>query len=353
MSGRSAKSKTRHVWKRNMITAEIITIGSELLKGSTLNTNAQFLSRELTQLGFSVNLQISCDDQIYAIATHLGQALLRSDVIIVTGGLGPTPDDVTRDALAQYFKVPLLFSKSQYGQIKKLYGRHLLKVPALVRKEAMYPENAIPLINRFGIALGFYIPLRQKILIALPGVPRELESMMLTLIKPLLKRFFPDLETKPKIVARTVGVSEPEVMRKLGKSFFKDNFEFGIYPETGEVALRIYADHQSIIDRLSRHIRKKLRDSLYALEEISLSAAVGKLLQSRNRTLAVAESCTGGLLSSEITRIAGASRYFKAGSQPIAMKSRWLSEFLKRHCRSKALFARRSRRDWPPIFASG
>ena len=296
----------------NLLTAEIINIGAELLKGSVLNTNAQFLGKELTGLGFHVEAQVSCGDSLKAIEESLGLALSHADLIILSGGLGPTPDDVTRDSLAQFFKVPLVFSRSQFSLIQKNYRRYGQRiVPSQVKKEAYYPQNAKPLMNRFGIALGFTIRCGNRLIVVLPGVPSELEKMFAQQVKPLLKRHFKNREARPSLAAKTVGISEPEVMKRLGEDFFRDEFEFGIYPEAGEVSLRIYAAKVAVIRRLKKKIKKRLAGALYSQEETGLSETVGQKLIRKKRWLAVAESCTGGRLASDITRVAGASRYFK------------------------------------------
>ncbi len=296
------------------ITAEIVTIGVELLKGSVLNTNARFLGKELTESGFQIEAQVTCGDSLAAIEECLALALARADLIILSGGLGPTPDDVTREAVAQFFKMPLVFSKSQFASIQKHYRRHGFKsIPDQVRKEAFYPENAVPLLNRFGIALGFYVRCGNRLIVVLPGVPSELEKMYHNEVRPLLKRFFKKMVKRPALVAKTVGMSEPEVMQRLGKDFFKEPFDFGIYPETGEVSLRMYAERTGVLQRLKSKIKKRLKPALYALEDVTLAEKVGQLLARKKHTVAAAESCTGGQLAAEITRIPGASRYFKGG----------------------------------------
>jgi nicotinamide-nucleotide amidase len=290
-----------------------LTIGDELLKGSVLNTNAQYLGSKLTHLGFSVTGQAACPDDVPAIRKKLTEFLSRSHLVIVSGGLGPTPDDVTREAISSLFKVPLVFSESQFRCIQAHYRKHSHHaVPREVRKEAFYPQNAVPLINRFGIALGFFMNYGNGgLMIVLPGVPRELENMFEALVGPLLKRHFKNLKPKPKLVVRMAGISEPAVMKKLGKDFFEDPFDFGIYPEAGEVSIRLYAESSQIIKKLKRKLKKQLNAFIYAYGESSLTETIGKILTRRKKTLAIAESCTGGLLSSEITRIPGASRYFK------------------------------------------
>ena len=308
------------------LTAELLTAGTELLKGSVLNTNARFLGRELTDLGFVVKGQQACRDEIPAIRERLAEALSRSDLVIVSGGLGPTPDDVTRDAVAEFFRAPLVFSRPQFLRIQKYYRRRGRKVPGMVRREAMFPQNAVPLVNHYGIALGFTISQDGRLVVVLPGVPEELEKMFRRLVRPLLRRFFRRLKSRPAFTARIAGLSEPEVMRRLGKDFFKAPFDFGIYPEAGEVTLRLQADTKTVLAELRKKICVRLGDSLYSLEDISLAEAVGRILAQKGKTLAVAESCTGGLLASEITKVPGASRYFKGSvtAYDDLIKEEWL-----------------------------
>ncbi len=294
--------------------AGLLTIGNELLKGSVLNTNAAFLGQELTQAGFMVLEQIACRDEIPEITARFGEILSRCDLVIVSGGLGPTPDDVTREGIAAYFHVPLVFSSSQYRLIRGYYRRRGRSIPAIVRREAMFPANAAPLLNRFGIALGFTIQWQDKLVVVLPGVPSELEKMFRDNVKPLIRKCFRKLSNRPGLVARMVGVSEPEVMRRLRADFFEDPFEFGIYPDLGEITLRLQADKAAVIQRLKTKIRKRLQPWLYAMEDISLSETIGRALAAKRQSLAVAESCTGGRLASEITRVPGSSRYFFGGA---------------------------------------
>lgn len=315
-------------------TASILTIGNELLKGSVLNTNARYLGQQLTSLGFEVVAQTACRDDQREIGQAVGRSFGRSDLLILCGGLGPTPDDVTRDAVAAYFHVPLEFSSRQYAFIRHYYRSGKRKVPGLVRKEAMFPANSQPLFNRFGLALGFSICHNGKLMVSLPGVPVEMEKMFGTLVVPLLRKCFRNLPKRERLIVKTAGLSEPSVMQKLGRDFFSEAFDFGIYPSVGEVTLRIYAESFRVIQNLRRKIQKRLGSFIYAYEETSLAEVVGTHLKKKGKILAVAESCTGGLLASQITQIAGASRYFR-GSVTVYQPhvKRWLgvsSERLKR-----------------------
>ena len=294
--------------------AEILSIGTELLTGTTVNTNAAYLGRELTRLGFKVAHQSACPDERAGIHEALRTALSRSDVIFASGGLGPTPDDITRESIADFFRVPLVFSREQYRQISLHYRRRGKKVPALVKREAYFPANAKPLLNQFGIALGFLIEMRRRIVVVLPGVPGELTRLFETRLQSFLQRKFPGLRPKASLVVKTVGLSEPTIMRRLGPSFFKwGPFDFGIYPEVGEVSLRIYADSFSLIRRIRRHVERVLGKETYSFSDESLKGVIGKQLKSAKWTVSLAESCTGGRIAQKLTAVPGASQYFKGG----------------------------------------
>ncbi|HNX68767.1 MAG TPA: CinA family nicotinamide mononucleotide deamidase-related protein [Candidatus Omnitrophota bacterium] len=293
---------------------QVLCVGSELLNGSVVNTNAAFLGRELSGLGFEVVAQTVCADSQEAIRFRLGESLRRAEVIFMVGGLGPTPDDVTREGIAAHFNVPLIFSEAQYRRLKKIYRRFGKRIPALVKREALYPENAKPLINRFGIALGFSIEVQNRIVIALPGVPSELQNMYYDVVLPLLKKKYPALAKTRKFIVKMAGISEPDVMTRLGADFFEDSFDFGIYPEAGEISIRISADKAAVLAKVKKKILTRVKDFIYAAEDISFSEKIGDLLLRKRQTLAVAESCTGGLLASKITRCSGASAYFVGGT---------------------------------------
>lgn len=291
--------------------ASILTIGDELLKGSTLNSNAQYLAKELTHMGFFVVHQISCPDEIKQIQRYLQLSLEHSDLVILSGGLGPTPDDLTRDAIAAYFQAKLQFSSQQYKKIQKVYQRYGKKVPSMVKKEAMFPAGSRPILNHYGIALGFWMQHQKKSVIALPGVPKELEKMFELDVKPLIQKRFA-LKPRPCLVVKTIGISEPEVMKCLQKDFFDDPFEFGIYPSEGEVALRLYGS-EPVLKKLKKKVMDRLHENVYAYEEELLVASIGSILEKKRQTLALAESCTGGLIASMITHLPGASRFFRGG----------------------------------------
>ncbi len=297
-----------------MPTCELVTIGSELLNGSVLNTNAQFLARRISALHIDVVHQVSCRDKEEEILDALTLAFKRSDLIIATGGLGPTPDDITREAVAKFFCCGLKFDRNQYRRIVHYFKSIQRITPFITRREAFLPEVAKPLLNRFGIALGFYVVQNEKLLIVLPGVPRELINMYETKVQNLIKQKFKDRVPSYVLEARIAGLYETQIMRKLSSRFFKGRiFDFGIYPEIGEVTIRIKTSDRRLMTTLHRELSRKLGRFLYSFDGLSLSALIGQKLLQKKRSLAVAESCTGGLLASKITDIPGASRYFKGG----------------------------------------
>ena len=294
--------------------AELLTIGTELVRGSVINTNAAYLGQELTKLGFDVHAQSACSDNAMDIKSSLRLALARSDVILITGGLGPTPDDITRDTLADYFHSSLVFSPSQFKLIRRYYQKRNKAVPSIVRKEACLPAVAKPVLNQFGIALGFLIEEKGRILIALPGVPGELVRLFEHHVKAYLQKRFPFLRPASVLMVKTVGLSEPAIMQKLGSSFFRiGDFQFGIYPKMAEVGIRIYSDSKRISRLLRQYVKRKLGPHIYSFSDETLIAVVSRKLVKRRWSISVAESCTGGRLSSELTKITGASAYFPGG----------------------------------------
>lgn len=294
---------------RTMPVAAVLTVGNELLSGRTLNSNAAFLGAELTQLGFEVREHQVCADETKAIQEVL-ERLKFAQVLVVTGGLGPTPDDVTRDAIAAYFSVPLSFSKDQFKAMCAIYKKLGRKLPTLSRREAFYPANACPLVNRFGIALGFSIAEFDRLIIVLPGVPTEMQKMFAGEVKPLLRRRFKKIAVDKMLIARTVGISEPRIMEKLGNDFFNEPFQFGIYPSEGETQICIRSPSASIIRRARKKIKSRLGGSIYAWDDSPLAKIVGDILLKTKKKISIAESCTGGGLAFAFTRISGASRFF-------------------------------------------
>ncbi len=297
-----------------MPTCEILTIGSELVSGKTLNTNAHFLSKEVSQLNIEVTRHASCRDIERDILDALRQAYARADLIFVVGGLGPTPDDITRETIAKFFHSGLAFDRKQYARIVRYFKKKGEKIPFITKREAHFPQAATPLVNRFGLALGFYVRRYGKLLIALPGVPSELVGMFQTSVGSLIRRVFPVRAPVYTVEARIAGLYETQIMEKLGSGFFKNRvFDFGIYPEIGEVTIRLKMKDKKLATILRRELCRKLGRWIYGFGSEPLPQIVGEKFTKARKTLAVAESCTGGFLAKCLTDYAGASRYFLGG----------------------------------------
>jgi len=298
-----------------MNSAEILTIGSELLQGSTLNSNAQFLGKQLTDLGFCVRYQTSCRDHVNDIIDGLDTAMTRSNLTIITGGLGPTPDDVTREAVAQCFNTDLVFHAGQYRNIKNYFKKTKHRTLPMTRREAFFPRAAKPIINHAGIAIGFYIETNRKMAVVLPGVPREMTHMFENEVRPLLtRRFKKALERWNAVTVSLTGLNEPQVMQRLGRRFFdKREFEFGIYPKLGWISIKLRSKDAKMIKTLKREMAQRLGKAIYAYSDEPIESEVSQLLRRSQKTVSAAESCTGGLIAKRLTDQPGASRYFKGG----------------------------------------
>lgn len=311
-----------------MPTCELVTIGSELLSGSTLNTNAQFLARCLAKIDMELIRQVSVRDVECEIIDSIRSAFERADLILISGGLGPTPDDITREAVAKFFGCDLKFNQAQYRHIRRYFNKLGRTPPIMTRKEAFFPAVAKPLLNRFGIALGFYVEKQGHLLVALPGVPRELEGMYDAKVETLILDKFKNRLKQYRLEAHLIGLSEVQVMKRLRKSFFRGrSFDFGIYPAIGEVVIRVKMRDRNLLKKLEREIKDRLGPYVFSFGTESVVQIIGTCLRKKNQTLAVAESCTGGWLAKKITDEAGASDYFLGGTIPYLnqMKTEFLN----------------------------
>ncbi|MCM8766278.1 MAG: competence/damage-inducible protein A [Candidatus Omnitrophica bacterium] len=300
--------------------AEIISIGTEILCGQIVNTNASYLSRKLTELGIEVYFQSTVGDHPRRLSFLLNQAWQRSEIIITTGGLGPTGDDITLKTIAKTFQCHLVFNKKIFFQIKNHFTRRGLKMPPINRRQAYLPVGSYILENRVGTAPGFILKKNKKFLIALPGPPSELIPMFEERVVPFIKE---RLKIREVIFTRTLkfaGLSESEIeerIKDLWKS--KPSLAVGVYAHPGEIELKITTQAKNRsralqkIASLERIISQRLGPYIFGKDKETLEEVVGKLLFKKRKSLAVAESCSGGLLAHRITNVSGSSRYFISG----------------------------------------
>jgi nicotinamide-nucleotide amidase len=301
---------------------EIINTGAELLVGRVLNTHQQWLCRRLSDLGYEVSRQCCVPDGSAQIQAAVRESLARADLVITTGGLGPTSDDLTRDCIAQLLGRSLILHPATLAWIEKFFASRKRPMPASTRVQALVPEGATVLPNPHGTAPGLAIPAgaEGKWLILLPGPPRELRPMFTEFVVPILLREFP---LPSKYLCRnfkTTGMGESVVEEKIAgplQSLVGRGLEIAYCARVGEVDVRLAARGSSaagLLDEGEHVVRGLLGALIFGTDEDSLELAVIRLLTERGQSLAVAESCTGGYLAHRLTNVPGASAVFLGGA---------------------------------------
>ena len=296
--------------------AELLTIGAELTSGATVNTNAAYLARRLAQLGIPCQRQVTVGDERHALVDAVRSALRRSTLVVLTGGLGPTFDDLTLEAIAEATGRPLIPTPRVASVIRRFYTRHHRALQRAALRQALVPQGATALLNPIGTAPGIWLPLDGPLLIALPGVPGEMRAIMERAVLPRLKRLG-GRGAIESLTLRTVGIVELSIEAVLRRLRIPERVEVGLYPHLRAVDVRLTATGSSrpaartALAAIERRLRRALGSVVYGVNEDTLEAVVGRLLVSQRRTLAVAESCTGGLLSDRLTNVPGSSRYLR------------------------------------------
>ena len=300
--------------------AEIICIGTELLLGEILNSNAQFLAQELAKLGIPHFFQTVVGDNPARIKQAVAIACQRASLILFTGGLGPTPDDLTTETLADFFEAPLIEDAAIWAGIEQRFKARGFTVSANNRKQAQLPQGADILPNPVGTAPGMiWQPRPGLTLMTFPGVPRELYPMWAKTAVPFLQR---QGWGTVQIYSRSLrfwGISESALAEKVDVFLQQASPTVAPYAGRGEARLRLsvkatsQAEANALLDPLQSEIQVICGPDYYGTDEESLSSAVGQHLKALGQTLAVAESCTGGGLGAKITQTAESSRYFRGG----------------------------------------
>ncbi|MDK2798416.1 MAG: nicotinamide-nucleotide amidase [Clostridiales bacterium] len=298
--------------------AEIIAVGTELLLGQILNTNAQFLSVELSNLGINVYFQTVVGDNQQRLKETFHTALKRADIVILTGGLGPTKDDLTKEIVAETLGLSLELHKESLDRIKTFFAAMHREMASNNEKQAYLPKGSIVLINNNGTAPGCIIEKDDKIVVMLPGPPKEMKPMFRESVYPYLRKKTSNIIYSR--VLRIFGIGESSLEQKLIDIIDnQNNPTVAPYAQEGEVTLRITAKCENeeaaekLIVPVENEIRNRLGITVYGVGEESLEEVTAKLLMEKEITLATAESCTGGLLAEKITRIPGISKSFITG----------------------------------------
>lgn len=286
---------------------EIISIGNEVLRGRTLNTNTKYLSSEIAKLGLRVYRHVVIQDDPLAIEKSIYDALLNNDITIFTGGLGPTIDDITKQCIAKVFKAPLTFDKTLADELAKKWGKDL---PSL-ENQATVPKGLTLLKNTLGTAPGFLYD-SDKLIAFLPGVPYEMKAMFQNeLLDFILKKRINEAPfySKELHFANLVEVYVDPFLRELKEKYPQVNF--GIYPSLGRLSVCIEAKDKSLLQEPSRVLKEAFKNHFYESQSGRLEEAILDKFKHNNISLGLAESCTGGAIAAALTCIAGASIYFK------------------------------------------
>jgi nicotinamide-nucleotide amidase len=300
--------------------AEIITIGDEILIGQIIDTNSAFIAQELNKIGVSVYQISSVQDEKLHILEALREAESRANVIIITGGLGPTKDDITKHTLCEYFHDTLVENNEVLAHVEAIFRKHL-GIPLLEvnRNQALVLSKAEVLHNAFGTAPGMWVKSNGKVFVSLPGVPFEMKNLITSKVIPKIIQEF----KRPYIVHKTIityGIGESALADKIAS--VEDNLPIAVklayLPSLGSVRLRLSAKGsdskrlQELVESVAKKIKKLLGDLVFGEEgDEPLEAMIAQLLTKKGMSLGTAESCTGGKIAEQITSMPGASAYFK------------------------------------------
>lgn len=298
--------------------AEIIAVGTEILLGDIVNTNAQYLAKELALLGIDVYYQSSVGDNKERLLKAFKDGLDRSDIIITTGGLGPTNDDITKEVACEVLNQTLELHKSSLEKIEEFFKKLGIEMTENNKKQAYFPKNAIVLDNKNGTAPGAILRENEKYIIILPGPPKEMKPMFENEAKPYINSI-----TNNTLISKTLklfGIGESLLDTKISDIINEqDNPTVAPYISDMELRLRITAKSDSeskahsIIEPVVEKIKSRVGEFIYAEDNVSIETVVSKMLVEKNLTISTAESCTGGLVSSTLINYPGISSVFMEG----------------------------------------
>lgn len=304
--------------ERKQFKVEIITIGDEILIGQIVDTNSAWMAVELNKAGFELAQISSVHDDAAHIVESLDLALGRADVVLFTGGIGPTKDDITKQTLCKYFDTKLVFDEDVYKNIERILKNRSRAMNELTKTQAFVPENCTVIQNLVGTAPVTWFEKNGKVVVSMPGVPNEMKHAMSTEIIPRLQRKF---ET-PVIIHKTIivqGLPESALALKIAdwENALPSDIHLAYLPNYGIVKLRLSGTSDDVlalefsINQQVNLLAEILGDAIVAYDDIPLEVLIGQHLVKRGATLATAESCTGGNIAHQITKVAGSSAYFK------------------------------------------
>jgi len=300
-----------------MINVEIISIGDELLIGQTINTNASWMGAQLALHGIKVSHVVTISDTREAITTALEEARKRSQVVLITGGLGPTKDDITKHVLCDYFETKLVMDEAVLNHVESFFIKRNRPMLEVNKMQAMVPEASEVLFNEQGTAPGMWFEKNDTIFVSMPGVPYEMRYLMESHVIPRLTERFPVKKLVQKTYL-TQGIGESFLAEKISDwedQLRSEGLDLAYLPSPGMVKLRISSSSgdQIRVAHYGEALKKMIPVYLYGEDEETLSEIVGRLLQSRGETVGTVESCTGGSIMANLTSISGSSAYVLGG----------------------------------------
>ena len=297
---------------------EIITVGTEILIGDILNTNTHYLSNELANMGIDVYYQITVGDNEQRLLSQLKESFKRSDLVILTGGLGPTEDDITKEVCAKYFNMEMEFHEQSWDKIIEIHNKMNRKPTENNRKQAYFPKGSLILPNKYGTAPGCIMEKDKKTIIVMPGPPKEMKPMFDNYVKPFLLKDNKNI-LKSKVL-RIIGMGESKIENDLLDLIDKQiNPTIATYAKDGECTVRITAkgknekEVESLIEPISNEIKSRFKEKVYGEDDTAIEDEVAKILVDNNLTIAVAESCTGGMVAADLINYPGISSVFMEG----------------------------------------
>jgi nicotinamide-nucleotide amidase len=299
--------------------AEIITTGTELLLGVISDTNSTYIARQFRDIGLDLYFITSAGDNQERVAQVINTALDRSDVIITTGGLGPTVDDITREAVAQATKRKLVLDADLLAYIEAFFAKRGYTMTANNRRQAQIPEGAIPLENPVGTAPCFIVQDPRGMVISLPGVPREMKYMMENEVLPYLRKTLNLGQIIKTRTLRTAGIGESSLDFKIADLEASSNPTIGLAAHPGQVDVRIGAkapndaEADKLLDAMEAQVRERIGEYIFGIDDDTLESSIVGILKQRGLSIAVAEINTGGLISSQLNRSDPQGLVFRGG----------------------------------------
>ncbi|MCF8460872.1 MAG: competence/damage-inducible protein A [Flavobacteriales bacterium] len=298
--------------------AEIITIGDEILIGQIVDTNSAWMAQQLNDIGVKIERIVTIPDALDEITAALAAAEKRADVVLITGGLGPTKDDVTKKALAEYFKCGFTFHADIEAHIARLFARFGKEMSKLNSLQAELPSACEPLQNNQGTAPGMWFTQNDTVFVSMPGVPYEMKGLMKDHVLPRIKSTY----ALPTILHRTIltmGMGESWLSERIAEweDALPAHIKLAYLPSPGRVRLRLSAFGPDLgalaysIFTEERKLTKLIPELIYGYDDDTIEAVVGELLRGKRQTVSTAESCTGGLIAHKLTSVSGSSDYFQ------------------------------------------